>query len=74
METDTIKEGPVFYLGGPVEIAGTVDHETGSASYTIAFVPDESAAVEDNDSRKKILAKHLHKSKKSRTFAPSLTS
>lgn len=50
METDTIKEGPVFYLGGPVEIAGTVDHETGSASYTIAFVPDESAAVEDNDS------------------------
>lgn len=52
MKTDTIKEGPVFYLGGPVEIAGTVDHETGSASYSIAFAPDESAAIEDNDSQK----------------------
>lgn len=50
METDTIRNGTVFYLGGPVEIAGTVDHETGSASYTIAFAPDEAAAVEDNDS------------------------
>lgn len=51
METDTIREGLVFHLGGPVEIAGTVDKETGNATYRIAIVPDENTVVENNDSQ-----------------------
>ncbi len=51
METDTIREGLVFHLGGPVEIAGTVDKETGNANYRIAIVPDEVTVVENNDSQ-----------------------
>lgn len=51
METDTIRKGIICHLSDdPVEIAGTVDKETGNATYRIAIVPDESAAVEDNDS------------------------
>lgn len=51
METDTIRNGMVFHLADDDwEIAANVDKETGSASYTIAFAPDEAAAVEDNDS------------------------
>lgn len=51
METDTIREGLVFHLGGPVEIAGTVDKETDNATYRIAIVPDENTVVENNDSQ-----------------------
>lgn len=51
METDTIREGLVFHLGGPVEIAGTVDKETGNATYRIAIMPDEVTVAEDNDNQ-----------------------
>ncbi|MBP9995396.1 MAG: hypothetical protein KBT67_10780 [bacterium] len=51
METDTIRNGMVFHLADDDwEIAANVDKETGSVSYSIAIVPDEAAAVEDNDS------------------------
>ncbi|MCQ2316446.1 MAG: hypothetical protein MJZ85_07160 [Bacteroidales bacterium] len=51
METDTIRNGIVFHLADDDwEIAANVDKETGSVSYSIAIAPDESAAVEDNDS------------------------
>ena len=53
METDTIRNGTVYHLADDNwEIASNVDKETGSASYSVAFAPDESAAVEDNDSQK----------------------
>lgn len=51
MKTDTIRNGMVFHLADDDwEIAANVDKETGSVSYSIAIAPDESAAVEDNDS------------------------
>ena len=51
METDTIRKGAVFHLADePAEIAATYDHETGSATYRIAIVPDEVTVTEENDS------------------------
>lgn len=51
METDTIRKGIICHLSDdPVEIAGTVDKETGNATYRIAIVPDELTVVENNDS------------------------
>ena len=65
METDTIRNGIIYHLADDeLEIAANVDKETGSVSYSIAIAPYESAAVEDNDSQKKILARHPHVSKK----------
>lgn len=52
METDTIRKGIICHLSDdPVEIAGTVDKETGNATYRIAIVPDELTVVENNDSQ-----------------------
>ncbi len=52
METDTIRKGIIYHLSDdPVEIAGTVDKETGNATYRIAIVPDENTVVENNDSQ-----------------------
>lgn len=52
MKTDTIRNGMVFHLADDDwEIAANVDKETGSVSYSIAIAPDESAAVENNDSQ-----------------------
>lgn len=51
MKTDTIRNGMTYRLTDePAEIAANVDKETGRVSYSIAIVPDETAAVEDNDS------------------------
>ena len=51
MKTDTIRNGMVYHLADDDwEIAANVDKETGNATYRIAIVPDEAAAVEDNDS------------------------
>ena len=51
MKTDTIRNGMVYHLADDDwEIAANVDKETGRVSYSIAIVPDETAAVEDNDS------------------------
>ena len=53
METDTIRNGMVYHLADDDwEIAANVDKATGSATYKIAIVPDESIAAEDNDSQK----------------------
>lgn len=52
MKTDTIRKGIICHLSdNPVEIAGTVDKETGNATYRIAIVPDELTVVENNDSQ-----------------------
>ena len=52
METDTIRKGMIIHLADdPAEIAGTVDKETGNATYRIAIVPDENTVVENNDSQ-----------------------
>ncbi len=52
METDTIRKGIIYHLSDdPVEIAGTVDKETGNATYRIAIMPDENTVVENNDSQ-----------------------
>ena len=65
METDTIRNGTVYHLADDeLEIAANVDKATGSATCRIAIVPDEVTVAEDNDSQKKLLAKHPHVSKK----------
>lgn len=52
MEADTIRKGIIYHLSDdPVEIAGTVDKETGNATYRIAIMPDENTVFENNDSQ-----------------------